>query len=202
MIYLGKGGQIPYLDKSKIIAEVDDVLGECWDEKFPVNVEEICDGLDLRILPIPNLNKLFYIDAYISADFKNILVDEDEFRKESPRYRFSVAHELGHYLLHRKYYPNGIRDFGEWLKVSQSIMNNYAEYQANFFAANLLVPSEEFRGIMNGYYNGDFVRNVWVAGDGEREKIFNSIRRKFKVSNDVIARRIREVFPEIERVEK
>ena len=71
MIYLGKGGHIPYLDKSKIKAEVDDVLGECWNGEFPVNVEEICDELNLGILPIPNLNKSFYIDAYISADFKN-----------------------------------------------------------------------------------------------------------------------------------
>lgn len=199
MIYLGKGGQISYLDKSKIIAEVDDVLGECWNGEFPVNVEEICDELNLGILPIPNLNRSFYIDAYISADFKKILVDGNEFKKESPRYRFSVAHELGHYLLHRKYYPDELKDFDEWLKVSQSIMNNYAEFQANFFAANLLVPSEEFRDAMNGYYNGDFVKNVWSASSSEQGKILSNVRRRFRVSDEVIARRIGEVFPEIEK---
>ena len=199
MSYLGKGGQIPYLDKSKIIAEVDAVLEECWNGEFPVNVEEICDELDLGILPIPNLNRSFFIDAYISADFKKILVDEGEFEKESPRYRFSVAHELGHFLLHRKYYPDKIEDFAEWLKVSQSIMNNYAEYQANFFAANLLVPSDEFKEVINKYYNGDFVKNVWSASSSERGKILNSVRKKFRVSDEVIARRIGEVFPEIEK---
>ena len=79
------------------------------------------------------------------------------------------------------------------------IATDNAEFQANFFAANLLVPSEEFAIALNKYYNGDFLKNVWLASDGEREKIFNSIRRKFKVSNDVIARRIREVFSEVER---
>ena len=202
MIYLGKGGQIPYLAKDKIIKEVDSLLEECWDGVFPVDVELLCDGLGVGIIPVPRLSRSFYIDAYVSADFKTIYVDEAEFEKESPRYRFSVAHELGHLLLHQKYYPVGIKDMDEWLEISRKIATNNAEYQANFFAANLLVPSAEFAIVLDRYYNGDFLKNVWLASDGEREKIFNSIRRKFKVSNDVIARRIREVFSEIERVEK
>lgn len=199
MIYLGKGGQIPYLAKDKITKEVDILLEECWDGVFPVDVELLCDGLGVSIIPVPKLNRMFYIDAYVSADFRTIYVDEVEFEKESPRYRFSVAHELGHLLLHQKYYPVGIKDMDEWLEISRKIATNNAEYQANFFAANLLVPSAEFAIVLDRYYNGDFLKNVWLASDGEREKIFNSIRRKFKVSNDVIARRIREVFPEVER---
>lgn len=202
MIYLGKGGQIPYLAKDKIIKEVDNLLEECWDGVFPVDVELLCDGLGVGIIPVPRLSRSFYIDAYVSADFKTIYVDEVEFEKDSPRYRFSVAHELGHLLLHQKYYPSGVKNIDEWLKVSRQIATDNAEFQANFFAANLLVPSEDFAIALNKYYNGDFLKNVWLASDGERERIFNSIRRKFKVSNDVIARRIREVFPEIERIEK
>lgn len=197
MANLGKGGQIPYLAKDKIIKEVDNLLDECWDGVFPVDVESLCDDLEINILSIPNLSQDFHIDAYVSADFKTIYVDEAEFEKESPRYRFSVAHELGHLLLHRKYYPDGIKDMNEWLKVSKQIATENAEFQANFFAANLLVPSVEFAAVLNKYYNGDFLKNVWLASDGEREKIFNDVRRKFKVSNDVIARRIREVFPEM-----
>lgn len=198
MTYLGKGGQIPYLAKETIIKEVENLLEEHWNGVFPVDVELLCDGLGVGIFPIPNLNRDFHIDAYVSADFKTIYVDEAEFKKESLRYRFSVAHELGHLLLHRKYYPVGIKNMDEWLKASERIATNNAEYQANFFAANLLVPSKEFAIVLNEYYNGDFLKNVWSASGSERERIFGSIRRAFKVSNDVIARRIREVFPEVE----
>lgn len=201
MVYLGKGGRIPYLAKERIIEEVNNLLEECWDGAFPVDVELLCDDLGVGIFPVPNLSRDFYIDAYVSADFKTIYVDEAEFEKESSRYRFSVAHELGHLLLHKKYYPTGVKDMEEWLDVSRQIATENAEFQANFFAANLLVPSKEFTIVLNKFYNGDFLKNVWTASDGEREKIFNSIRRKFKVSNDVIARRIREVFPEVERRE-
>lgn len=199
MIYLGKGGQIPYLAKEKIIKEVNNLLEECWDGAFPVDVELLCDGLGINIIPVPKLNRIFYIDAYASADFKTIYVDEDEFKRESPRYRFSVAHELGHLLLHKKYYPTGVEDMKKWLEVSKKIATENAEFQANFFAANLLVPSEEFAIVLDKYYNGDFLKNVWAASESEREKILSGIRRRFKVSNDVIARRIKEVFPEMGR---
>ena len=85
MIYLGKGGQIPYLAKDKITKEVDNLLEECWDGVFPVDVELLCDGLGVSIIPVPKLNRIFYIDAYVSADFRTIYVDEAEFEKESPR---------------------------------------------------------------------------------------------------------------------
>ena len=196
--YLGKGGQIPYLSKSKIIAEVESVMGNYWGGRFPVDVEEICDGLNIGIVPVPNLSRGFHIDAYISAGFSTICVDEDELGKESSRYRFSVAHELGHYILHRRYYPDSIYDVGEWLEVSRTIANNYAEFQANFFAANLLVPSAELAEMMNERCNGDFAHNIWLASSSELGEILNDVRKKFKVSDDVIIRRIREVFPGIE----
>lgn len=199
MTDLGKGGQIPYLSKGKIEEEVNNLLDECWDGFFPVDVELLCDKLNIGIIPVPNLFKDFRIDAYISADFKTIFVDEGEFKKDSSGYRFSVAHELGHFLLHRKYYPTGIKDTKEWLKISERIVTNNAEFQANYFAANVLVPSGEFRTIMNRLYNGDFEKNAWAASSSERKIIFDNVRKKFKVSDDVIARRIREVFPDIER---
>ena len=46
------------------------------------------------------------------------IVDDKEFEKESPRYRFSVAHELGHFILHKKYYPKEVRDSKEWIKIA------------------------------------------------------------------------------------
>lgn len=60
------------------------------------------------------------------------------------RINFTLAHEFGHYLLHRLDYPNGIecnaRDIVRWESEYAQI-----EHQANVFAANLLMPLDDFR---------------------------------------------------------
>lgn len=60
------------------------------------------------------------------------------------RINFTLAHEFAHYLLHRADYPNGIRcsqqDVVRWDSAYGQI-----EHQANRFAANLLMPFDDFR---------------------------------------------------------
>ena len=60
------------------------------------------------------------------------------------RISFTVAHEFGHYLLHRLAYPNGIQcgeqDIVRWDSEYAKI-----EHEANVFAANILMPFDDFR---------------------------------------------------------
>jgi len=60
------------------------------------------------------------------------------------RINFTLAHEFGHFLLHRLAYPDGFRcgeqDFVRWDSEYGQI-----EQQANTFAANLLMPLDDFR---------------------------------------------------------
>ena len=62
----------------------------------------------------------------------------------SGRINFTIAHEFGHYLLHRLRYPGGIQctegDMAIWDSGYKQI-----ESQANSFAANLLMPLDDFR---------------------------------------------------------
>lgn len=64
------------------------------------------------------------------------------------RINFTLAHEFGHYLLHRAAYPNGIecsaQDVARWDSPYGQI-----EQQANTFAANLLMPLDDFRRQIN-----------------------------------------------------
>jgi len=52
------------------------------------------------------------------------------------RDRFTVAHELGHYILHSK--------FGETPMIAHREDHNIAEREANWFAAALLMPKDIF----------------------------------------------------------
>lgn len=63
------------------------------------------------------------------------------------RINFTLAHELGHYLLHRVQHPEGIycsqQDVAKWDSPEGQI-----EHQANEFAANLLMPLDDFRRLI------------------------------------------------------
>lgn len=60
------------------------------------------------------------------------------------RINFTLAHEFGHYLLHRLAYPQGMR-CGEQDVIRWDSEYGQVEHQANVFAANFLMPLDDFR---------------------------------------------------------
>jgi Zn-dependent peptidase ImmA (M78 family) len=60
------------------------------------------------------------------------------------RINFTLAHEFGHYLLHRHAYPNGFQ-CGQQKIVRWDSEYGQVEHQANVFAANFLMPLDDFR---------------------------------------------------------
>lgn len=60
------------------------------------------------------------------------------------RINFTLAHEFGHYLIHREAYPQGIR-CGEQDVVRWDSAYGKIEQQANVFSAGLLMPLDDFR---------------------------------------------------------
>lgn len=60
------------------------------------------------------------------------------------RINFTLAHEFGHYLIHRLVYPNGMRcsqqDVVRWDAEYKQV-----EQEANTFASYLLMPLDDFR---------------------------------------------------------
>lgn len=59
------------------------------------------------------------------------------------RINFTLAHEFGHYLLHRVAYPGGFCCSQE--QVAWDSKYGQIEHQANVFAANFLMPLDDFR---------------------------------------------------------
>lgn len=60
------------------------------------------------------------------------------------RINFTLAHEFGHYLLHRLAHPSGFR-CGEQDVARWDSEYGQLEQQANAFAANILMPLDDFR---------------------------------------------------------
>lgn len=84
--------------------------------------------------------------------------------RESPRARFSFAHELGHYFLdwHRRSLEGGAPAHGSFADFQS---NNLVEREADQFAANLLLPSKRVKKAARGRIDAEeIVRLANVFG--------------------------------------
>jgi len=130
---------------------VDETRNKYWPEgTLPVDAEGIVEfRLRLDIEPIKNLQLAIDIDAYLKRDLSGIVVDYDRYMEDkfANRMRFSFAHELGHFFLHKELYLKfGISSPEEWkdfiLNVPENEYKSF-EWQANEFAGRLLVPYQQ-----------------------------------------------------------
>lgn len=88
------------------------------------------------------------------------------------RRRFTVAHEIAHYVLHRDLIGDGIVDDAMY----RSRQSDEIESRANSYAASLLMPSP-------------LVRQFWRVG----RRSFAEMSAKFEVSQEVARIRMREL---------
>jgi len=107
---------------------------------YPVRVAELAQQLGLTVVraPLPpNISGLIQPSATAPAGFE-IKVN----KYEAPeRQRFTVAHEIAHYLLHRDLIGAGVVDS----VMYRSNLTSRNETEANRFAADIVMPAEHVR---------------------------------------------------------
>lgn len=141
--------RIPFLNNSEIRKRADSFRSKFWDKSVPVNIEEIVDlKLKINLVPIPGLQRLCDTDALITSNWRLIYIDKDRYIDErfQNRLRFSLAHEIGHFVLHKNIYNSfKIKTFEDFYRLIDQIPQeqyNYLESQANKFANYLLVARD------------------------------------------------------------
>ncbi|MEK7158956.1 MAG: ImmA/IrrE family metallo-endopeptidase [Patescibacteria group bacterium] len=151
---------IPYIPNSEIESKAAGFREQYWDGKIPVNIERIIEiKLKMNIVPVKNMNEYCDADALISSNWENIFVDEGMFVDERylDRLRFSFAHELGHFNMHKKLYETfdirAVSDFYRFISEIDEKQYGYLETQANKFACALLLPREMLIADANKLYN-------------------------------------------------
>lgn len=143
--------QAPRLSKQDIQKAVDDFRATYPRASIvPVNVENIVEfDLKLDLSPEAGLIDASGTDALLLSDRQTIVVDLQEFQDSNlrDRLRFSIAHEIGHYVLHGSVYKNvSFASVDEWIDFIEGISEDtydWLEYQANEFAGRLLIPRRE-----------------------------------------------------------
>ncbi len=141
--------KIPFIDRKIIKTKADQFREKYWDKSIPVDIEKIVSiKLRMDVIPISGLKDDFDIDAFITSDWSGVYIDLKSLTNDRliNRLRFSLAHEIGHYVLHKEIYESfGIilaADFYQYHELLPQEEYSKLEIQAFIFAGYLLVPRE------------------------------------------------------------
>ena len=111
---------------------------------YPVEIIKICNSLGIRVF-----------EEYLDPEVSGVIVVDDEVWKKygtsqfivvnlaesAARRRFTIAHELAHFVLHRE---NGTLYAHRDMVDNTGVLNSI-EREANYFAANILMPEQLVR---------------------------------------------------------
>ena len=192
----------PFIPKERIWQEADRLrAGHPAGRSLPVRILDLAEfDLGLDLVPVDGLREQLDIEALLMGDLRSILLDKRAFMSPRLEYRlhFSVAHEIGHLILHRDIYA-GLQhtsaiEWFDYISAIPEVEYVWVEWQAYEFAGRLLVPPESLREAFQtavqtaeaaGYTN-------WLAADeAALDYIATRIAPKFGVSAEVTSKRLR-----------
>jgi hypothetical protein len=190
--------KVPYRDYKDLRNAADRFLKEYYpDGNIPVPIEKIVDNdFGVNVVPIPGLLECLDTDAFLSSDLVDIYIDEFVYKSRPKRYRFSLAHEIAHVILHEDCYKLlRVNSIDDWkARVSEFPPKEYGwmEWQANCLAGLILVPANPLRRSFEQAKAA--IASVGLkltsAKDAARDAAFGYIAREFDVSSSVIEKRV------------
>lgn len=154
--------KVPHLSERTIEAEATAILERYAVEcepilKPPVPVDELPEMILKVRLEFDDLHKMLGRRDAIGATWfetQEIYIDQSldpsDYPSKRGRYRFTVGHEIGHWVLHRRYVPDRANQLAlfEGRSPEPSILcreankREPAEWQADRFASFLLMPRD------------------------------------------------------------
>lgn len=167
--------------------------------EIPIPVEDILDlQMGLNIFPFPRLYKDFRLNGFLSADMSTIYVDQVQYEQFNEKYRYTLAHELGHYVLHKSVYENlpfkSPDEFARWRLSVPPAEISWFETHGDWFAGHLLVPTSHLEEICRDIvlkYQGTFWEFDTIPDD-IWSYISNEIATYFDVSPLVVEIQIKK----------
>jgi len=191
----------PFIHRDDIWKQADSFRSKVWPSAtIPIDVMDIVEfKLDLDIRPVSSLRADVDIDALLMGDWQTIAVDQGQYMDDryANRLRYSIAHELGHYVLHRSIFEKIPRSTPEeWLAFMLGMPEgeySWLEYHAYEFAGRFLVPPDELAKELEAVIalaEKSGVSREQLQDDANLSYLANGIARAFAISSDVIEKRL------------
>ena len=194
---------IPYLSETEIEQRTIDLIYEEIETKYQMMKT-------YQSLAYPSIDP-FTIAKSNGLSYETNMIDEDSqlgcFNVKTKhvilnskgldnyqRYRFTMAHELGHYILHSKLFrKHGVESVGEsdnTLSISKSDLSKL-EIQANKFASFLLMPTKLVKYMFAYYYLKNVIQ---VYGNNNRPLYYNPRQPETFQSYNNIVGNLAQIF--------
>ncbi|MDC7250427.1 MAG: ImmA/IrrE family metallo-endopeptidase [Sphaerochaetaceae bacterium] len=190
MEYNWPGYKVLPLSRKDIEVQLHMYLSEnyysCFKKEKKINFENLIDQIFLTLgytLVIDNENKYLQENEAAKTDFlrKEIIIPVNCYNTltNNGRSRFTLAHEIGHVILHSEQLSKQIQTAARTNNVMKLKAFESSEWQANYFAAALLMNKEDFTAEFYRLKNEESI-NIIV----ELSKIFctslESTKRRIK----------------------
>ena len=197
----------PRYSLREIREKVERFRSEHWPQgTVPVDIEMILERAGYVLEPIAGMKEECDLVACIAPDARTISVDQQTMldQKQYFFYRSSLAHELGHAVLHRGFLEwqrkQGIRTIQEWAafvhKCHDDPVFGWFDSHAWEFAGGLLVPRarlEEEVQKAKARIPKRYLKQVQrLPSDVMHDYIASAIYRLFEVNVPLIKSRLRK----------
>jgi len=122
---------------------------QVWARDSTINISSIsCQSCQKNVLYL-------YIDhglnGFLSRDRTTINVDEFQYEQFNEEYRYTLAHELGHYVLHKSCYEDlpfeSPDEYAKWRMSMPPEDIGWFETHGDWFAGHVLVPTNRLEEI-------------------------------------------------------
>lgn len=112
---------------------------------LPIPIEEIAEKrLGIKIFEEMDLKRNYDVDGVLISNLTSIFIDFDLYMNFENRARFTIAHEVGHCILHgeifKKLNINSVEALNNLAAKITDEEYGWLEYQAYSFASQVLVP--------------------------------------------------------------
>ncbi len=189
---------VPHLSYEDLRSEAAKFLGRYHlSGSIPVPIEEIVElRFHLDVIPTPGLQETFDVDAFITSDMESVYVDEFIYQSRPNRYRFSLAHEIAHAILHQKIYRSlAFHDIAGWKAAQTRIseeQQRWLEWHGHAFAGLILVPEGALKKSFESARRRAATEGITLSDASEpaRRMVAGSLASEFEVSTDVIEKRL------------
>lgn len=172
------------------------------EDRTPIDVFTFLE-VDLRLdaISFDSLTAKYRVEAAIKADFTGIYLDAEQYKlmERGPdwklaRLRFTVAHELAHFFLHRdlpqKENFASLPDFARW-NENYGGKKYTVEQEANEFAGRLLVPENRLNAAFDEFaLDAEKLVPNFMQSGSLRDKFSEKVAPRFGVNSQVIAIRL------------
>ncbi|MDQ1284218.1 MAG: hypothetical protein QG620_566 [Patescibacteria group bacterium] len=158
------------------------MLSELKEITLPIPIEDIAqkNGIQIKYEEFESEDISGALKGKSKEGNPVIIVNK---KHSSERQRFTIAHELGHYILHSKnalFIDRGAFIFHRDDSSSQGV--NKQEIEANQFAAEILMPVNSLKK--------DYFENSKLINGDDPSRLIEKLAEKYQVSQQSMAIRI------------